>query len=62
MDVYAVGKLICFLATGQTDWDRAIGYSHFKDTNLHRLMLDCTRDEPEARPTITEVVQRIASA
>lgn len=62
MDVYAVGKLICFLATGQTDRDKAIGYSHFKGTNLHRLMLDCTKDEPDARPTITEVVQRIASA
>jgi len=62
MDVYAVGKLLCYLATGQTDRDKAFRAAHFKGTSLYSLTMDCTRDDPSSRPSIAEVVQRLKSA
>jgi hypothetical protein len=62
MDVYAVGKLLCYLATGQTDRDKAFGFAHFNATSLYNLTMDCTRDDPASRPTIAQVVERLTSA
>lgn len=62
MDVYAIGKLLCFLGTGQTDRDRAFGVAGFTGTNVYKLMMACTQDTAGDRPDIGEVVRRLSNA
>jgi hypothetical protein len=53
-DVYALGKVLTFLLTGQTDPD-AIPWPSWK-----RLALDCTSREPAARPAVLQLQERLS--
>jgi hypothetical protein len=53
-DVYALGKVLTFLLTGQTDPD-AIPWPSWK-----RLALDCTSRVPAERPTVIQLQERLS--
>lgn len=55
-DVYAFGKVLVFLLTGETDIDYL--YDHPRWAELVR---ECTHVEPEARLTVPQIEERLAS-